>query len=108
MSQAKSVSAAHIVVRPRAQVPDVAAERRLKGLRELLDTCGTNRHDRAIALITACIGDGVNTRSDIVSLGKKLDLNGSHIAIILNEGTGSDPIRHHWRRDDNGVYSLLE
>jgi hypothetical protein len=53
MSSSSNGSAAHIFVRQRSKDDDP--------MRRLLDACGPNKNDQAIALITACIGDDVNT-----------------------------------------------
>ena len=98
MSHSRSGSAAHIVIKPRDP---------LSGLRRLVDECGPNKHHQAIALITACIGDGVNTAPKIIAVGTALGLNPAHVAIILAKDAGCSPGRHRWRRDEQGAYSLL-
>lgn len=35
-------------------------------------------------------------------------MNPGHVWIVLKEGTGGDPARHHWRSDEDGRYSLLD
>ncbi len=35
-------------------------------------------------------------------------MNPGHVRIVLREHTGANPARHHWRRDERGIYSLLE
>jgi hypothetical protein len=98
MSHSRSGSAAHIVTKPRDP---------LSGLRRLIEACGSNKHDQAITLITACLGDGVNTAPEIIAVGTALGLNPAHVAIILRKDAGSSPDRHRWRRDEQGTYSLL-
>ncbi len=77
-------------------------------LSELQADCGPNKHDQATALITACILEGLNTGARIVGALTGLGMNPGHVWIVLKEGTGANPDRHHWRRDENGIYSLLE
>lgn len=81
--------------------------RRLRALKASLPN-GVNKHERAIVLITAAIEEGVNTRIRIGKVLEHIGLDRAHVMIILNEGTGSDPNRHRWSRDENGAYSLLE
>jgi hypothetical protein len=37
---------------------------------------------------------------------KTLGLNGRHAGKTLSEGTGSDPQRHRWQRNEDGRYTL--
>ena len=78
-------------------------------LRGLIQACGpeANKHDQAIAVIAACIDEGLNTRPRIVGAMKHLGFSTAHAAMILNEATGSDPSRYRWQRDSSGRYSLL-
>ncbi len=100
MPVSPSGTAANIVIRARPADPHAS-------LRRMLDVCGSNQNDRAIAFIEACISDGVNTRAEIIALGKQLELNPAHLAIVLNHETGDLSSRHRWRRDEHGLYSLL-
>lgn len=81
--------------------------RRLRALKASLPN-GVNKHDRAIILISACIDEGVNTRSRIGKVLAHIGLDRAHVMIVLNGDTGSDPNRQRWSRDERGVYSLLE
>lgn len=101
-SKKASGSIAHLTVRKKA--PATAA---VLGYGELLAECGSNKNDRAIVLITACIGDGVNTEKAIIGTGYRCGLNPGHVAHILKQGTGINPEAHRWRRDEEGRYSLL-
>jgi hypothetical protein len=100
---AAPISGADIVVpsRPPSPAGSYAA------LRELLDSCGPNKNDRAVVLISACIGDGVATKGEIIGTGMRLGLNPRHIAAILDRDTGDNPERYRWRCDEGGTYSLL-
>ncbi|SFP99977.1 hypothetical protein [Sphingomonas rubra] len=100
---AAPISVADIVVPSRPPSPAGS----YADLRELLDTCGRNKNDRALALISACIGDGITTKSEIVSVGARLGLNPRHVAAILDQDTGTNPERHRWQRDGKGTYSFL-
>ena len=75
------------------------------GHRELLNSAGSNLNDRAIVLITALIGDGVNTRQGIIDIANRNGLNPRHVAIILSKNTGNIPHLHRWRVDEFGIYS---
>lgn len=100
MPVSPSGTAANIVVRARPSDPHTS-------LRRLLNVCGSNQNDRAIVFIEACISDGVNTRAEIIALGKQLGLNPAHLAIVFNHETGNSSGWHRWRRDEHGLYSLL-
>ncbi len=80
---------------------DVKAQEVFSGLRALMDTLGRNhdRNERAIILAMACIGEGWNTRAQIVGASKKLGFDPKHVAIIVNRGTGPSPVRHRWWAD---------
>jgi hypothetical protein len=73
----------------------------------LLHECGSNKNDCAIAFITACINEGVDTRALIVARGAHLGLNPMHVGMMLLKSTGVSPARHYWRRDEEGRYTLL-
>ena len=103
----------NIVINPAAATPPTAcsgAETKavFGRLRALAAVCGTNKHDIAMALITACILEGWDTGPQIIGTLSKLDLNPGHVAIILKEATGTNPELHLWRRDVEGRYSLLD
>ncbi|MCB4862723.1 hypothetical protein K7W03_24355 [Sphingobium sp. PNB] len=87
-------------------VPDAELFDRLRGL---IQACGTeaNKHDQAIAVIAACIDEGLNTRPRIVGAMRHLGFSAAHAAMMLNEATGCDPSRYRWQRDSTGRYSLL-
>jgi hypothetical protein len=95
-------SAANIVIR-RRPAPTNFIER----LRQLVREAGPSKHDQAIALISACILQGLNARAQIIDLGMTLGFNRKHIAIQLIEHTGNSPERHRWSVDTNGKYALL-
>ena len=78
-------------------------------LRGLIQACGTeaNKHDQAIAVIAACIDEGLDTRPRIVGAMRHLGFSAAHAAMILNEATGCNSERHRWRADEGGRYSLL-
>jgi hypothetical protein len=80
--------------------------RRLRALKASLPG-RVNKHDKAIVLIAACIEEGINTRGRIGIVLEHIGMDRSHVMIILNEGTGNDPNRHRWNRDENGTYALL-
>lgn len=78
----------------------------LDELRQLKAICGPNKHDQATILISACIGEGLDTRPRIVGALRHLGLDYRHVNIVLNKLTGGDPQRHRWMRDAEGCYSL--
>ena len=78
-------------------------------LRGLIQACGpeANKHDQAIAVIAACIDEGVNTRPRIVGVMKHLGFSTAHAARMLNESTGCHPSRYRWQSYLAGRYSHL-
>lgn len=73
-----------------------------RGIRELMATCGPNKHDMVDVMINALIYQDVNTRSGIIGAGIRLGCKPGHVAILLKEGIG-----HRWWRDSDGVYHNL-
>lgn len=76
----------------------------LDGLRKLIATSGTNRHDQAINVIIACIDEGIDTGAAIRQVGMELGFDGKHMGVML--GTGLKERR--WRRDSDGKYSYSQ
>jgi len=67
----------------------------------------TNKHDLATVAIHVCIEAGVNRGKDIINaLGEK-GFNRKHVGLTLRQLRGSDPARHEWERDEDGVYRSL-
>lgn len=79
-------------------------------LRNLRDSCGegSNKHDLAIVLISACLDEGVNTKTSIIGVLTAVGFNPKHVAIVLKNETGNNPASSRWRIDDEGRHSLLE
>ena len=76
-----------------------------RDLGTLLEGCeGTSRHDQAIAAISFCIDEGINTGPQIIGMLKRKEFNPRHIGLLLHDLAGSDPARHFWWRDGDGVY----
>ncbi len=75
-------------------------------LRLLQQACGPNKHHQAIALITACIEEGWNTRARIVGALSQLGFDERHAAMTVIKNAGPNPVRHHWQPDEKGVYRL--
>lgn len=93
---------------PRTASSGAEAKAVFRRLRALAADCGTNKHEIAIALITACILEGWDTGPQIIGALKKLDFDHRHVAILLKQFAGTNLDRHLWRRDEEGQYSLLE
>ncbi len=83
-----------------------AFEELLSGLRRLDQSCGSSagKHERAIVLIHACIAQGINTRGSIMAVLLQLGFVRGHIAIVLEENSGSNPSGSHWERRADGAY----
>ena len=79
-------------------------------LRALLKSLGpeSNKHDRALVLISACIAEGIDTRPRILGALHLLGFNRGHGAILLREGTGTSPDAHRWRKAADGRYKTLD
>jgi hypothetical protein len=74
-------------------------------LDDLIAACeGANRHDQAIAAISFCIDEGINTGPQIIGMLKRRKFNSRHIGLLLHDLASSDPARHFWWRDGDGVY----
>lgn len=102
MARPPSGTAAHIKIKrkpPPAPVP---------GYRALLAGCGTNKNDQAVAFIIACIGDGLNTRSQILGMGDRCGLNSRHLAVMLIAEMRGEHSLPRWRIDDRGILHLLD
>lgn len=97
------ISAANIVIKKPAGTDPV-----IERLKRLHATCtaGGNKNDTAVALITACLEEGVDTRARIIGALEPLGFNYKHIAIMLQRGTGNTPERDRWRLDMAGRYHL--
>ena len=80
----------------------VEVDRFVPHLRVLIETCGPNKHDQAIAAITALIEEGVTGRRDIIRILVRLGFNRAHIIILLDQCTGNDPVANYWRQDADG------
>ena len=81
----------------------------LERLRALLEEIRpANRHDQAIVLIEACILEGIDTRPQIVRVGRELGFDYRHVAMTLNAQEGRHPDRHRWCRDAEGRYRLSQ
>ena len=71
-------------------------------LRELMQACGSNMHDRMVKLIAALIGEGINLGPCIIAAAKSLGFDGRHAGIRLDHGIGQ-----RWRREDDGTYHII-
>ena len=67
---------------------------------------GGNKNDSALALITACIEEGIDTRPHIVDTLGRLGWNTQHVALMLKHNAGPNRVAKHWRLDPAGRYHL--
>ena len=76
---------------------------------ELIGLCGptANRHDKALAAITACIANGVDTKDEIIRVLTKRGFDGGHIANVLHERKGPFRNSEHWSIGADGRYHLV-
>ena len=80
----------------------VEVDRFAPHLRVLIETCGPNKHDQAIAAVTALIEEGVTGRGDVIRVLAHFGFKPAHIAILLDRWTGRDPAGNHWWQDADG------
>ena len=64
---------------------------------------GGNKNDSALALITACIEEGIDTRPHIVDTLGRLGWNTQHVALMLKHNAGPNRVAKHWRLDPAGA-----
>lgn len=67
-----------------------------------------NRRYRAQMMIGVCIAEGFNTHYRITQAMRVMGLGKDHVLRTLSERTGDDPEVHLWRRDEDGLYHLLD
>ena len=81
----------------------------MAAIREVLEACGdANANERLIAVITVCIGEGVNTTGWIIGVAKHFGFERKHVGSLLTYsalGKAKSPL---WQRDKDGRYSLLD
>jgi hypothetical protein len=96
------ISAAHIKIAKPEPLDPIA------GLRKMLDGFSPeiNKHDRADALIEACLSQGVADPTAISELADRLGFNPVHVRIRLVKGAGPNPNASRWWRDAEGRYHL--
>ncbi|OHD05234.1 MAG: hypothetical protein A3E77_01660 [Sphingopyxis sp. RIFCSPHIGHO2_12_FULL_65_19] len=68
---------------------------------------GTNRNDQVMALIAACISEGVVTKREIIAVTGLLGFKRYHVTQHLDYGVGHDRASGLWRRNRDGSYSLF-
>ena len=88
----------------KSRYTDDEYERFLVGLRELDAACGPNKNDSVTALICACIDEGINAGSQIITVLSMVGYNSKHVGATLHHNTGSNHERFQWTRDETGAY----
>lgn len=78
----------------------------LAKLDAVLKNTDSNKNDRVITLIQACIGEGINEGRAIVSQLVQLGYDPVHVRIQLSKNAGPLPSNKLWERGDNGRYRL--
>lgn len=76
----------------------------LGDLRALMDAVGPNKNERAIVLIEALIGQGIDDTSGILDVANRLNFTRGHVPAILNDLVGN---RDRWAKDENGRFRLV-
>lgn len=105
----KRASPANIKIRPATAVQKSETAALFDRLRSLSRDIapGTNKNDQVTALIAASIGEGVVTAKKIIGLVSYFGFSPIHVAKMLKHGTGADPASGHWRRNQDGTFSLF-
>jgi hypothetical protein len=78
----------------------------LKALRDTLAANGCNKADQVIALITACIEDGITAGPEVLSTVSALGFNERYVGIQLSTNASPNPERSLWVRTAEGPYQL--
>lgn len=86
-----------------SQFADLAIFMELKKLKAYMRP-HMNDHELADLLIDTCIENGWNNGPKIIDIMVHLKFKLGHIGLRLRYGTGANPARHRWRKDDDGVY----
>jgi hypothetical protein len=98
LDQNGKASAAHIKIKPKGL---------FERLQQLVADSGPNKNDQAIVVISACIGERVDTIKAICEVMARLGFDTRHAAAILKTSAGTDTARHRWSKDEAGHYHLL-
>jgi len=93
---------------PRA--PRAARERTalFDRLRALRDSLPSNKNDRAVVLIKACIMEGISAGPDIVSALVYLHSDNAHVGGTLHRHTLGKGSTAHWSKGEGSRYRLLD
>lgn len=78
----------------------------LKSLSELRSNSGSNQHEQAINVITACIEEGIDTSHEIVGVMARVGFDWRHVRINLKKNCGQNRETKLWWQDDVGAYHL--
>ena len=76
----------------------------LRELGELERACGSNKHDRVMMVLHACIDRGIDKMGSLLSVLSSLGYNRGHVARMLKDRTGNIPGVHFWACDAEGRY----
>lgn len=105
----QKTSAANIKIRPApttAESDSAALFGRLSGLLGEIAP-GTNKNEQVTVLISACIVEGIVTEKKIIGVVSRFAFKPAHIAHMLKHGAGAGPASGHWRRNQDGTFSLF-
>ncbi|WP_428629927.1 hypothetical protein [Sphingopyxis sp.] len=106
----KRASAANIKIRPALAASKSETAAMFDRLSALLRNIAlsTNKNDQVNTLIAACIAEGKVTKKEIIGIAVHFGFNRYHVAKMLEHGIGYDPTSGHWRRNQDGSFSLFE
>lgn len=109
MAAPKKTSAANIKIRPASAATKSETAAMFGRLSALLRNIapGTNKNDQVNTLIAACIAEGKVTQKEIIGIAVHFGFKLFHVAQMLKFGTGADPASGHWRRNQDGTFSLF-
>jgi hypothetical protein len=81
----------------------------IEGLGRLEASCeGVGTTDKVIALVQACLANGVTEGPRIVAAIAELGFKPQFVGMTLAKNRGADPSRHFWQRDKDGRYHCHE
>ena len=78
----------------------------LRPLHAGLVASGSNQPDRVIALIMACLGEGMTDGSVIVRAVSAMGYERRYVGIQLSTNAGLNPDRNLWQKLADGTYKL--
>ena len=80
----------------------------LRDLKNELDALQCGVEAQTIALVTACIDDGITAGKEIAKTICDLGIPKQYVGMTLAKNCGPSSERHGWFKDSDGAYNLYE